>query len=303
MCAERAFSVVSLSLIALLCGASDNALPASGVPDFSGPWGRNMFNFEPPDSGTGPIVNLRRLGAEAGTSVVDGDPVPLVGDYMNPILKPEAAAIVKRHGEESQNGHDIPDASNQCGAYSPPFLFAIQGGMQLIQRKNDIVILYTQNAQVRRVRLNSSHPRRLKPTPMGDAIGHYEGDTLVIDTVGIKLEPYTVVDRFGTPQSEAMHVVERYRLIDAKQAQAALDRHAGVVGITGPMTPDPRYGKGLRIELTVEDPNVFTTPWNANVTYRRVIRGFNEGACAENNVDMFRSGDLKHMPVANSPDF
>lgn len=297
----RAFALFVLSLASTT--AISTATASDGVPDFSGPWGRNMFNFEPPDSGIGPIVNLRRLGANAGTSVVDGDPIPLVGDYMNPILKPEAAATVKRHGEESQNGHDIPDASNQCGVYSPPFLFAIQLGMQLIQRKDDIVILYTQNAQVRRVRLNSSHPGGLKPTPMGDSIGHYEGETLIVDTVGIKLEPYTVADRFGTPQSEAMHVVERYRLIDAKQAQAALDRHAGVVGITGPIAPDPRYEKALRVELTVEDPNVFTAPWNANVTYRRVIRGYNEGACAENNVDMFHSGDLKHMPVANSPDF
>src|SRR5206468_2843563 len=142
-----------------------------------------------------------------------------------------------------------------------------------------------------------------KPTPSGDSIGHYEGGTLVIDTIGIKLEPYTVVDRFGTPQSEAMHVVERYRLIDAKEAQAALTRHASVVGTTGPMVPDPAYDKALRVELTVEDPNVFTTPWSANVSYRRVIRGWNEGACSENNVDRFHMGDLQHVPTAIVPDF
>jgi hypothetical protein len=279
------------------------AAAAGAVPDFSGPWGRNMFNFEQPDSGPGPIVNLRRLGADAGRSAADGDPIPLVGDYNNPILKPETAAVVKRNGEYSESGHDVPDPSNQCGAYSPPFLFAIQQGMQMIQRKDDIVILYTQNAQVRHIRLYSTHPRGLKPTPSGDSIGHYEGETLVVDTVGIKLEPYTVVDRFGTPQSEAMHVVERYRLIDAKEAQAALDRQVRIVGETAPIVPDRNYDKGLRLELKIEDPKVFTTPWNANVTYRRVIRGYNEGACAENNVDMFRLGDLKHMPIANTPDF
>ena len=273
------------------------------VPDFSGPWGRNMFNFEPPDSGPGPIVNLRRLGASAGISVVDGDPVPLVGDYRNPILKPDAAAVVKRNGEHSEGGHDIPDPSNQCGAYSLPYLFSIQQGMQLIQRKDDIVILYTQNAQVRHVWLNSSHPRELRPTPMGHSVGHYEGDSLVIDTVGISIEPYTVVDRFGTPQSDAMHVVERYRLIDAREAQAAMDRQSGIVGITGPIAPDPKFDKALRVELRIEDPNVFTSAWNANVTYRRVIRGFNEGACAENNVDMFHTGDLEHVPRAERPDF
>lgn len=292
-------------MAALLAAAM--VFPAHGadtaaIPDFSGPWGRNMFNFEPPDTGPGPIVNLKRLGADAGRSAVDGDPIPLVGDYKNPILKPEAAAVVKRNGEYSQSGHDVPDPSNQCGVYSPPFLFAMQQGMQLIQRKDDIVILYTQNAQVRRVRLNATHPRDLKSVPMGDSIGHYEGDTLVIDTVGVKLEPYTVVDRFGTPQSKAMHVVERYRLIDAKEAQAALDRHVKIVGTTGAMVADPDYDKGLRVELRIEDPNVFTAPWSANVTYRRVIRGFNEGACAENNVDMFHLGDT-HIPTADKPDF
>ncbi len=278
------------------------AQPAS-APDFSGPWGRNMFNLEPPDSGPGPLVNLRRLGAAAGTSAADGDPIPLVGDYNNPILKPEAAEVVKRNGEYSESGHDIPDPSNLCGAYSPPFLFSMMQGMQLIQRKNDIVILYTQNAQTRRIRLNSAHPKNLKPTLMGDSVGHYEGDTLVIDTVAIKREPYTVADRFGTPQSDAMHVVERYRLIDAREAQRALDRQLAVAGITAPMTPDPHFDKGLRIELTIDDPGVFTQPWNANVTYRRVIRGFNEGACAENNNDVFHLGDLTLMPKADRPDF
>src|SRR5207253_773129 len=97
--------------------------------------------------------------------------------------------------------------------------------MRMIQRTADIVILYTQNAQVRHIRLNAIHPRELKPTPMGDSIGHYEGDTLVVDTIGIKLEPYTVVDRFGTPQSEVMHVVERYRLINVDMFHSGdLDR-------------------------------------------------------------------------------
>ena len=275
----------------------------SALPDVTGPWGRNMFNYETPDGGPGPIVNLRRLGANAGRSVVDGDPIPLVGDYNNPILKPEAAAAVKRNGEYSGSGHDIPDPSNQCGAYSPPFLFQMQQGMTMLQRQDDIVILYTQNSQVRHVRLNSSHPTDLKPTAMGDAIGRYEGDTLVIDTVGIKLMPYTVVDRYGTPQSEAMHVVERYRLIDANDAQAAMDRHSKVDGTTGPIVVDPKYGKGLRLELRIDDPNIYTSPWNANVDFRRVIRGFNEGVCAENNVDPFRLGDFAHVPMDDTPDF
>jgi hypothetical protein len=262
-----------------------------------------MFNVEPPETGPAPLVNLRRLGKDAGRSVVDGDPIPLVGDYRNPILKPDAAAAVKRNGEYSESGHDVPDPSNQCGIFSPPYLFSIQQGMQMLQGKDEIVILYTQNQQVRHVRLNSRHPSNVKPTPMGDAIGYYEDGTLVIDTIGVKLAPYTVADRFGTPQSEAMHVVERYRLIDAKEAQAALDAHAKIDGTTGPMVADPAYDKALRVELEIDDRNVFTAPWSANVSYRRVIRAWNEGVCAENNVDMLKQGDLKLVPTANTPDF
>jgi hypothetical protein len=76
-----------------------------------------------------------------------------------------------------------------------------------------------------------------------------------------------------------------------------------IAGMTGPMVADPGYDKGLRVELRIEDPNVFTTPWTANVSYRRVIRAYNEGACAENNVDMFHQGDLTLVPRDETPDF
>jgi len=50
-------------------------------------------------------------------------------------------------------------------------------------------------------------------------VGHYEGDTLVIDTVGIKIGPFTMVDWYGTPHTEALHVVERYRLLGHEAAK------------------------------------------------------------------------------------
>ena len=292
--------------IGLLCSAAfavaSSAADNAPVPDFSGTWGRNTFNFEPPDRGPGPIVNLNRLGKYKGYTLVDGDPVPLVGDYNNPILRPETAAVVKKNGEYSESGHDVPDPSNQCGAYSPPYLFSISQGFQFLQFRDELLILYTQDDQVRHVRMNGSHPRNVKPTPMGDAVAHYEGDTLVIDTVGVEVAPYTVVDRFGTPQSDAMHVVERYRLIDAKEGKAALAKHTSVEGTTGPIAIDPDANKALRVELTIEDPKIFTGTWYANVTFPRVIRGWNEGVCADNNVDMFHLGDT-HIPTAEIPDF
>ena len=59
---------------------------------------------------------------------------------------------------------------------------------------------------------------------MGDWVSHWEGDTLVTDTVGVKMDNLTPVDRFGTPQSIQMHGVERYRLIDGALAKAQIDK-------------------------------------------------------------------------------
>jgi hypothetical protein len=274
---------------------------AASIPPFAGPWARNSFNFEPPPSGPGPLVNLKRL--PDGT----GDPGQLVGDYKNPILKPEVAEIVKKKGEISISGEAYPDPSNHCGPYAPPFTFAMQLGMQILPKKDAITFIYNQDDQVRHIRLNGSHPARVTPSPMGDSVGHYEGDTLVVDTVGIETgHPYTMIDRYGTPHSEALHVVERYRLIDgmaAKEAQDIYEKREGRVGgRAGAMGIDPDTSlKGLQVQVTVEDPKVFTTPWSANITYRRTKDVWQEQVCAENPVEV--SGKLTEIPEANKPDF
>jgi hypothetical protein len=281
-------------------------MSAETAPDFSGMWGRNAFNFEEPSSGPRPVTNLRRVGKDAGVPIVVGDPIPLVGDYTNPILKPEAAAVLKQRGEISASGRDFPDPSNGCAPYSPPFILQMQLGVQFLQAKDKVILVYNQDHQVRHVYMNVPHAANVKPSWYGESVGHYEGDTLVVDTVGIKVGPATMVDRFGTPQSEAMHVVERYRLIDAKEAREAQERHektAGRVGDTPQGVPfDPAYGKGLQLTVMIDDPNVFTAPWSGNVTYRRSMRPWVEVVCAENNTDVLHQG-FERVPQADKPDF
>jgi hypothetical protein len=282
------------------------AAETTAIPDFSGTWGRNAFNFEAPTSGPGPIANLRRVGEDASRPILGGDPVPLVGDYRNPILKPQAAEIVRRMGEYSASGHDIPDPSNQCATYSPPYVLAMQQQVRILQTKNEVTLVYSQDDQVRRIRLNESHPAHVTPSPMGHSVGHYEGETLVVDTVGIAVGPYTVVDRFGTPQSQAMHVIERYRLIDVDEARAAQERQEQAAGRLGGKAGntsfDPSHRKGLQIQVTVDDPNVFVTPWSGNITYRRTLMDWEERICAENNTDVLDPG-FAHVPTAQRPDF
>jgi len=303
MVATRALAVAILTTIALPAAADGSA----AMPDLSGAWGRNAFNLETPPSGPGPIRNLRRVGKDASRPTGGGgDPIPLVGDYMNPILKPRAAEIVKRMGEQSLGGHDILDPSNQCAPYSPPYVLGMEQRVTVLQTKTDVTLVYSQDVQVRHIRLNEAHRTQLEPSPMGDSIGHYEGDTLVVDTIGIEVGPYTMVDRFGTPQSKAMHVVERYRLIDAEEARRAQERHEQTAGRVGGPTGNtsfvPGYKKGLQVHVTVEDPNTYTAPWSGDVTYLRTQEPWDERICAE-SASRGRHEGIEHPPTADKADF
>src|SRR5277367_3745185 len=80
---------------------------------------------------------------------------------------------------------------------------------------------------IRHVRLNEPHRTPLTPSWHGDSVGHYEGDTLVIDTVGQKTDrPFAMVDLYGTPYTEKLHIVERYRLLAYEEAKEGLQRDA-----------------------------------------------------------------------------
>src|SRR4029077_6097570 len=175
-------------------------------------------SVEPPLSGPGPVRNRSRLrtGESNGSQ--------LVGDYTNPILKPHAAEVVKQYGEISQKGVTYPTPANQCWPQPVPYIFWTIG-VQLLQQPDKVTILYSNpDHEFRQVRVNQPHPVQVTPSWHGDSVGHYEGDTLVIDTVGIKVGRYTMIDRFGTPYTEALHVVERYRFLDYETAKEAQER-------------------------------------------------------------------------------
>jgi len=294
----------SASTAAML--ASVLAWPALGADGASAMmevrWGKNAFNFEPMPSGPQPLINLNRRPdgtANAGQ---------LVGDYHNPILTPEAAAVVKQMGERAIAGAGFPNSQDQCRTIAPPFTFAMQLGFVMLPTKDgNITILYDQNANVRHIHMNAAHPAKPTPSAMGDSVGRWDGDTLVIDTVGVKVDRFTSVDRFGTPQSDAMHIVERYRLIDGASAKAAIDtyeKREGTVGGGGRVAgyhPDTSL-KGLQLEVTMEDPKVFTAPLTARVTYRRVVTSWSESVCADNPVEHYKD-EWIGLPKADRPDF
>jgi hypothetical protein len=205
-----------LLLVTLVSAA---ATPVSGqpkdsisIPDFSGIWTHSIPGFEPLASGPTALINRSRR--ENGT----GNILKLDGDYTNPVLKPEAAEVVKMHAERGLNYIGDPNPRNQCRPEGVPFLFTDRP-TELLQQPDKVTILYGHDHQVRHVRMNQPHPAQVTPSWYGDSVGHYEEDTLVIDTVGMKVGPYSMVDWYGTPRTEALHVVERYRMLDYEAAK------------------------------------------------------------------------------------
>jgi hypothetical protein len=169
---------------------------AALIPDLSGIWAHYSFpGFEPTISGPRPVMNRLRI--------TNPNQYGFVGDDANPILKPLAAEAVKKHGEMELRGTLAPNARNQCWPRGGPFFFS-NVGIQIIQQSDRITILSADDHEVRRVRLNEPHPAQVTPTWYGDSVGYYEGDTLVIDTVGIKIGPFSMIDWFGTPYTQAL---------------------------------------------------------------------------------------------------
>jgi hypothetical protein len=295
--------------------AVSEAHRAASIPNFSRVWTHPAFPwFEPPASGPGPITNLSRWAEQrpAGASGSAAQPPSkvgisnydqLVGDYNSPILHPWAAEVVKRFGEMSLAGITFPNPSNQCWPFPMPFIFK-QSTMQMIQQPHRILMLYSGNNEMRRVRLNEPHPSPLKPSWYGDSVGHYEDDTLVIDTVGVRTDrKYAMIDLFGTPYTDKLHVVERYRLRDYDDVKDALERNNKENWLfQGDAWTRHRGSKFLQVHLTIEDAGVFTTPWTATMTYAPGPARVAEGVCAENRFEYYNNRE-SDVPRAAKPDF
>jgi hypothetical protein len=260
---------------------------AAASPDFSGVWARNAIDYLPPKSGPGPVKNI------------SGRRDMMVGDYNSPILKPWAAAIVKKKGEISRTGNAFPTAHNQCWPEPPPYIMGNKQ-LQMLQKPDEIVMMYSHGSQVRRVRLNAQHPAHVTPTWYGDSVGHYEGDTLVVDTIGVAVKPLSSMDRYGTPHTDALHVVERYRLIDPNSTTAETRANrGGFFGVGDDIIDRDFKGPALEIDFTVEDPGAFTTPWSGVVVYRRGKGRFIEDVCAD-NVHDYITGRDSAVPTAKT---
>jgi hypothetical protein len=204
-----------------------------------------------------------------------GQPTYRVADLSNPNLKPFAIEGLKKANDLVLSGHVPNVARERCWPGGVPgfLLFPIQP-LYFIQTRETVWMILQYDHQVRRVFLDRPHSANPKPTWFGESVGHYEGDTLVVDTIGISTK--TTIDNYQTPHTEALHVVERFRIIQG--------------------------GKQLQVNLTVEDPGAFSVPWSARQLYNRADQELLETVCAENNGAYF-GYDVAPVPEAKTADF
>jgi hypothetical protein len=277
-----AYAVVLSAASAVPVSATETS---SAIPDLSGVWGRNTIDYSAPDEGKGPLRNI------------SGSRNVMMGDFHDPMLKPWAAEIVKRNGEIARTGAAFPTAHNQCWPEPPPYILGNQQ-LQVLQQKDQVLLVYSHGSQVRHVRLDTGHPMKIEPSWYGDSTGHYEDGALVVDTIGIKVAPLSSLDRYGTPHTDALHVIERYHMVEQARAPAEPLATGGFRGADDAI--DRSYkGKVLRVDFTVEDPGAFNTGWSGVVVYNRARGTFIEDVCAENIHDYITGRDSA-VPTATS---
>jgi hypothetical protein len=258
----------------LVSGTTLAADSGGAVPDFSSRdtgWVATSNDLIPPASGPGPV------GSDPAHPYVPNNrgiqPTYRVANTNSPILKPWAAEAMRKSNAAVLAGGTGYTARQSCRPSGvPDFEFVIVEPIYFIQTPKEVLITFAGDAQTRHVYLNVQHSKNPKPSWYGESVGHYEGDTLVVDTIGLNTK--TFVDNYRTPHSEKLHVIERFHMVEG--------------------------GKGLEVDLRVEDPDTFNTPWTASQHYRRVKEPYQEQACAENNnMALFDY----HIPIADRPDF
>jgi len=210
-----------------------------------------------------------------------------ISDLTNPNIKQWAKDLMKKDNEEVLAGKIAYTPGSSCRPYGVPAIWNSGGPFMFVQTPAEVLIINQGEQFARHVYMNVPHSANPKPTYYGESVGHYEGDTLVIDTVGMNTK--TFADNFRTPHTAKLHVIERLRRIED--------------------------GKKLEVHVTADDPGTFAQPWQGTRVYnigKAIDRGeaepghlgIAESVCQEGNLTAanLKSADYG-VPVAGKADF
>lgn len=202
------------------------------------------------------------VAATRGQNTAPQSPVPDISGVwqvtkFQPALFPNGGAPLRPWAEAKFKAANLQtnDPNLACLPEGVPRFMFVPYPMEIFQVATRVVILHEGIEVTRQIYMNRQHPKDLNPTYSGDSIGKWEGNTLVVDTVGFNDK--TWVDSGGLPHSEAMHLVERIRRVD----------HDTLVD-----------------DFTIEDPMAYTKPITAQQVYKlKPGWEIQEFACTENN--------------------
>ena len=219
-----------LTLGAASLWASTGLLSAA-APDFSGTWE--------------PIAPPSALRTVAGTA---------------PPLLPAAQQIYATHRKALAAGDRDFDTTTRCLPAGVPRILYEPHPFEIVQRGSYLVMLFEFQHLNREVFFADKHPPLVNGRRfLGDSIAHWDEQTLVIDTTGMK--DTTLLDSAGLPHSKSLHVTERYHLLPS--------------------------GAGLEAQIHIEDPETFTQPWETRLRFRRVTAQFAEDVCTDRHPEWF----------------
>jgi hypothetical protein len=273
--------VVSAAVVwAAACAAQESGSPPDFSPDNLTGWVPLNYGdtFVPPLNGPGPVVDDPRYPfvSNAASARTGKRSTFHIADLANSILQPWAKEELRKQNERILSGKPGYSVQVSCIPLGvPAFVLHPVQPLYFIQTTKMVFMINQENLDVRRIYLNVAHSSYIKPSWTGESVGHYEGDSLVVDTVGINGKTY--IDNFRTPHTDKLHVVERFRMMDG--------------------------GNTLEANLNVDDQGAFTAPWNAIQRWRRVKQGpMYERVCAENPLDLYNR-ETDPVPQAERPDF
>jgi hypothetical protein len=226
-----------------------------GKPDLTGVWqggSTQRGNWEETNTGTGVGGSGRNPSAPALPSSNDR-PAGREGAPYQPWAAQKVLEAFNRRGIDDPTARCLP-------AGIPRTIMLGLFPQQIVQTPTQIVMLYEYMNVFRVIPLNAKHPDDLLPSYMGNSVGHFEGDTLVVDVIGFNDK--TWLAGTGTFHTDALHITERFTRMDKDQ---------------------------INYDVTLEDPNVFTKPWTLHSTLMlREGTRLEEYPCAENNIDLDR---------------
>lgn len=275
------FTIAGCAAAAAVTGANSAGAPQPRfAPDVATAWQVDHADgddFIPPERGPGPVKYDPAHPFIPTQPDRPIQPTYRIADVTNPILQPWAAAQMQRANQDVLNGAIPYVPRERCWpagvpAYvlEPPFNITI-----FIETPKEILMIHQNDHQMRHIFMNVPHSEHPKPSWTGESVGHYEGDELVVDTIGLNTR--TFVDNYRTPHTDKLHVVERFKLTNG--------------------------GKTLIDTIRVDDPGAFNMPWTAVQRWKRTARGpIEEDNCSENNENMFNY-KVRPIPTAAKPDF